>query len=592
MYLESTASWNAVERRSNHGASIQGFEPDAVHTVEAPLRILMVEDDPIDAHLAVRALRRVGDVEIVEVATLRDAVKTLAKQNFDIILTDVNLPDASVFQAVEMLNQQAGDVPIIVMSNRNDEADAVETVRLGAQDFICKNELESGLIGRAIRYAIERKRSETRLQRLALRDGVTDLHNRFGFRKALARAIETRDHYQPCVGVLYVDLDRFKSINDSLGHDAGDELLRIVAQRLTATVRSEDVVARIGGDEFAIVLPEMSSMAELRVVGQRLLNAFVEPISLGEVEVRVTGSIGGAHFPACGSTVDELVTAADRAMYKAKSTGRNRCYCALGRPEVVSLPQSRARELHFALAEEQFAIQYQPMFSGKTGKVIGYEALIRWDHPQLGRIPPNDFIPILEETGLIRDVGAWVLRTAATFLCSIYDVYGEWRRMSVNVSAIQLEDDALVEQVSAVLEELGLPPSCIELEFTEAAVMRDVQRTARVLDRLRQLGVRIALDDFGTGYSSLSHLRRFRVDTLKIDRSFVQDPKDHVLVGGIISLGVALGLTVVGEGVETEQQRAFLVERGCEVLQGYLLGRPTDPERLLDVGGPIQAVAG
>ena len=546
-----------------------------------PIRVLLIEDDPIDAHLAMRALRRAGETEVTQVSSLRDAREALEQGEFDVILADMHLPDATGYTSVETLNGIAVGVPIIVLSGIGDEQSAIETVRRGAQDFLTKGEIDSGLLRRALRYAIERKRAEVKLQYMAMRDGVTGLFNRFGFRKALARAIDTNEHAQPTVGVLYLDLDRFKAINDSLGHDAGDELLSIVAERLTDTVRTDDVVARIGGDEFAIVVPELASVAELRLIGQRLLNAFVEPVRLGEVEVRITGSVGGSHYPACGTTTDELVTAADRAMYRAKSGGRNRCYCALGRPEMASLPQSRARELHFALKEDQFALQYQPQVDGQSGRCVGYEALIRWDHPQLGRIPPNEFIPMLEETGLIRSVGAWVLRTAAAFLVDVFKATGEWRRMSVNVSASQLDDDALVQEVSSVLDKLQIPPMCLELEFTEAAVMRDARRTAQILDRLRTLGIRIALDDFGTGYSSLSHLRRFQVDTLKIDKSFVQDPKDHALVGGIISLGLALGLTVVGEGVETESQRDFLVGRGCEVLQGYMLGRPTDPDVLL-----------
>jgi diguanylate cyclase (GGDEF)-like protein len=574
-------AWDRIERRIRVPSELDGMDSEPVRDPGHPIRVLLVENDPIDAHLAVRALRRAGDTEVAVVGTLREALRAIEEGSYDVIVADMDLPDSTGFTTVESLDRAARDMPILMVSGGGDENAALENVRRGAQDFLLKGEMDSGLLSRALRYAIERKRSQTKLQYMALRDGVTELYNRFGFRTALARALEAREEVPGCVGVLYVDLDRFKAINDSLGHDAGDELLRIVAQRLSKTVRDNDVVARIGGDEFAIVVPELTSIAELRLIGQRLLNAFAEPIHLSGVEVSVTGSVGGSHFPACGTSVDELVTAADRAMYRAKSTGRNRCYCALGIPEMASLPQSRARELHFALQEDQFALVYQPQVDGRDGRIVGYEALIRWDHPTLGRMPPNDFLPMLEETGLIRSVGAWVLRTAVEFLWKMRQQTGEWRRMAVNVSATQLDDGMLIEEVTEVLERLQVPPSCIELEFTEAAVMRDVPRTAQVLGRLRNLGVRIALDDFGTGYSSLSHLRRFQVDTLKIDRSFVQDTKDHALVGGIISLGLALGLTVVGEGVETEAQRDFLVGRGCEVLQGYMLGRPADPDTYL-----------
>lgn len=553
---------------------------------DAPVRVLLLEADPREEARLREALRHVGRVKLLTVSTLELAVDVLAHEAFDVLLSATRLDDSAGVVLIDALTRQAADVPLVVIGGPEDTSLAIESVRRGAQDFLSRDELGSGLLARSVLYAIERKRSERHLHYLAVRDGLTGLLNRHGLRTGLSQALENHRPGDPQIGLLYLDLDRFKGINDSLGHDAGDELLQIVGQRLSALLRSEDLVARIHGDEFAVVIGDLRSSRELQLIGQRIVGAFVEPIQLKGVQVRITGSVGGSHYPTCGQSVDELITAADRAMYRAKSTGRNRCYVARSRPAASLPPQSRSQDLHRALDQQEFTLQYQPQFSGLTGDIVGYEALIRWDHPKLGRLAPNEFVHLLEETGNIRPVGTWVLREAARFLNDVRSTFGVWRRLAINVSPLQLEDDDLFDELKRVLAEGDLPPSCLEFEFTEAAILSDVDRAAEAVRALRSLGVRVALDDFGTGYSSLSHLQRFEVDTLKIDRSFVQDETMHTLVGGIIKLGHAMGLWVVGEGVETPAQHELLVRRGCDALQGYLLGRPGDPAQLL-ARGPL-----
>jgi diguanylate cyclase (GGDEF)-like protein len=379
--------------------------------------------------------------------------------------------------------------------------------------------------------------------------------------------------------VLFIDLDRFKVVNDSLGHAAGDMLLVEVANRLRGCVRESDVVARLGGDEFVVILEESSDRDEIAVVARKILTALLPPVVLAGHECRTTGSIGIAIYPDDGCDTQTLTKNADIAMYLAKEEGKNdfRFFTAEIRSQSI---EQLILETHLshALELEQFELHYQPKLEVLTGQINGVEALLRWTHPELGNLPPMQFIPLAEETGLIIPIGRWVLKTACAQNMA-------WQRaglpaisMAVNLSPRQFLDENLLTDIDEVLASTGMPAHLLQLEITESMVMQNVGRAIKLLDEIQSRGVRLAIDDFGTGYSSMSLMKQFPIDTIKIDRSFVRDlensTQDRAIAKAIIHMGKALGLTVVAEGVETMEQDAFLRGHACDELQGYLFSKP------------------
>jgi diguanylate cyclase (GGDEF)-like protein len=427
-----------------------------------------------------------------------------------------------------------------------------------------------------------RKRAEEALAHQAFHDALTGLANRALFADRVEQALRrgARGHGHPAV--VFIDLDGFKGVNDTLGHPAGDALLREVAARLTSVVRAVDTVARLGGDEFAVLVEQSASGPGAAVAtADRVLTALGVPITLNGQSVTVSGSVGIAVGDA-GATRDSLIGDADIAMYAGKMAGRGR--------SVVFDPAMRAsavaareleQELQGALAAGEFRLVYQPVVDLADDAVTGFEALLRWDSPVLGPVPPARFVPVAEASGLIEDIGAWVLREACAAAASWRAEHGRDLTMAVNVSAVQLTSPHLVGHITEALTASGLPASALVLEVTETALVSDPQRASECLAALRGLGVRLALDDFGTGYSSLAHLRQFTVDVLKIDRSFVatigEDGVMPPIVRGMIDLGRTLGLEIVAEGVETEAQRRQLVDGRCDLAQGYLFALPLEP---------------
>jgi diguanylate cyclase (GGDEF)-like protein/PAS domain S-box-containing protein len=425
----------------------------------------------------------------------------------------------------------------------------------------------------------DRKGAEERIQYLATHDGLTGLPNRVMFGQLLGLAIETARRYDRKAAVLFIDLDRFKVINDTLGHEAGDVLLREMAARLRECLRASDVVARLGGDEFVVLLQEINSAEQATVVARNILSVVMKPVDILGQECRVTASIGICMHPADGQDDHAIMKNADMAMYLAKEEGKNTFAFFSERMKPQSIERlTLETSLRRALELEEFALHYQAKVDFKTGVITGVEALLRWHNPELGAISPARFIPLAEETGLIVPIGKWVLRTACRQSVA-------WRneglppvRMSVNLSMRQLNDEGLVREIAAVLAETGMEPSMLELEVTESSIMHNAARAVDVLTAIKDLGVRLAIDDFGTGYSSLAHLKRFPIDTLKVDRSFIRevpnDAEDKAIAEAIIAMGKTLSLTVVAEGVETPQQQAFLSEKLCDEMQGYYFSTP------------------
>jgi diguanylate cyclase (GGDEF)-like protein len=445
-------------------------------------------------------------------------------------------------------------------------------------------------IGKNVSFALEnfdradeKNQADERIQFLATHDDLTRLPNRVMFNQLFEQSIRLarRDNHQ--CAVLFIDLDRFKVINDSLGHAAGDTLLIEVAKRLRDCVRDSDVVGRLGGDEFVVMLDRISDRDQVAVVARKILAALLSPILLAGHECSTTGSVGIAVFPENGNNALTLTKNADIAMYLAKEEGKNdfRFFSSEIKSQSIERLMLEA-DLRHALELDQFTLHYQPKLDVQTGRITGLEALLRWVHPELGDLPPMEFISLAEETGLIIPIGLWVLKTACAQNMA-------WQRdglpaisMAVNLSPRQFLDENLLRDIDELLMSTGMPAHLLQLEITESMVMQNVDRAVKVLDQIQSRGVRLAIDDFGTGYSSMSLMKQFPIDTIKIDRSFVRDlensSQDRAIAKAIISMGKALGLTVVAEGVETAEQDAFLRGHECDELQGYLFSRPIPAE--------------
>jgi diguanylate cyclase (GGDEF)-like protein/PAS domain S-box-containing protein len=431
----------------------------------------------------------------------------------------------------------------------------------------------------------ERKLAEERVQYLAYYDALTGLANRSLFQDRLQQAMIDADRYERLVGLIFLDLDRFKNINDTLGHDHGDQLLRAVAERLSGVVRKGDTVARLGGDEFTIVLADMAHVDDAARVAQKILEVFTRPFHVHERELHMTASLGITLYPFDDRNVQDLLRNADIAMYRAKEIGRNtyQFYAA----DMTARARERLAlegELRQALERRELVLHYQPVVEMTGGAVIGMEALARWQHPTRGWVMPDTFIPVAEESGQILAIGEWVLRTACR-QCA------QWRRqgfpqlrVAVNLSARQFHQRSLVELIRQILVETELSPAALDLEITESALLQHDEATLTMLKAFRHMGVSLIIDDFGIGYSSLSYLRRFPIRALKIDRSFVRDvpgdPDDAAIVDAVITLARSLGLVVIAEGVETAAQRDYLRARGCSIGQGHFYGEPVPAEEL------------
>jgi diguanylate cyclase (GGDEF)-like protein/PAS domain S-box-containing protein len=675
------------------------------------MHILLVEDNPGDARLIellldeARLDGRLSLKGVKRASSVGEAADLLTDGRFDIVLLDLSLPDAQGRDTYARIQGRAPGLPVVALTGLDDESMARELVSAGAQDYLVKGEVDARLLARALRYAVERKRSEEKLRlaaqvfeiavegilvadadqaitsanraftdltgfpesavngrpiflegdnggffrrlwasvasgdcwqgegvcrradgedfpvwlsvsavkdaaervthyvaavndisalkrteeklrHLAHHDSLTGLPNRILFLDRLEQAQAKSRRGDSLAGLLYVDLDRFKLINDSLGHAQGDALLRGVADRLRASVREVDTVARLGGDEFAIILGDLASAEDAPRVAEKVLEALLDPFLLGDQEVFVTASVGIALYGEGEEDADAVMERADIAMYYAKRTGRNsyRLYS----PEMNALSQQRLAletDLRRAVEHGEFLLHYQPQVNSHSGGIVGVEALIRWQHPVRGLMQPADFVPLLEDTGLIVPVGEWVIRTACRQAMDWQQQGVPPVRMAVNLSARQLRQVDLTQRLTAILAETGLAPELLEIELTENLVMENPVEAARALEAIKALGVRVALDDFGTGASSLGYLKHFPVDTLKISSAIIfeiEDETDAAIAGAVIGMARQMRLNSIAEGVETEGQREFLRRENCDSFQGYLASRPMPADAVKD----------
>jgi diguanylate cyclase (GGDEF)-like protein/PAS domain S-box-containing protein len=684
-------------------------------------KILLIQDEPDAAKDICGALSSTsgGSLEVEWVRNLSEGLERLINNGIDAILLELSLPDSSGLEAFDKLHAAASDVPILILGDNDNEAQAKEAVARGAQDYLLPNHLDGYSLTRAVSNAIERKAIEDALYLereravvtlnsigdavlctdisgnvtylnlvaetmtgwrraeaigkpiaevfriidgatrkisrdpmemavvqnrtvgltmncvLVRRDGyesaiedsaapihdrsggvigavivfhdvsaaramsiqmthsaqhdvLTNLPNRLLLNDRISQAIAVARRHKNHLAVIFLDLDRFKYINDSLGHATGDELLQSVSKRLLATVRGSDTVSRQGGDEFVILLSDLGRPEDAATSAQKLLFSLGAPHSLRGQTLHIAGSIGISVYPADGSDAEILIKSADTAMYHAKESGRNNFQFFTPAMNLKSVErQSLEGSLRCALEREEFLLDYQPKVNLETGEITGVEALIRWHQPNRGLIPPALFVPIAEDCGLIVPIGRWVLREACR-QARAWQVAGlPPLPIAVNVSAVEFRDKGFVEGVRTILSETGLPAQYLELELTEGVLMEDAKSATSLLLALKAMGVHLAVDDFGTGYSSLSYLRKFPIDALKIDQSFIHQntttPDESTIVSAVIAMGRSLKLRVVAEGVETLEELIVLQGLQCDEAQGFYFSRPVAAAQFADL---------
>ncbi len=546
--------------------------------------LLLIEDNPADARLLEVALEG-SRFRTHRAQNLESALQHLFASSVDVVLSDLSLPDASGLECIHLLTAAAPTVPIVVVTGAKDEEAGLSALRAGAQDYIFKEHAKGALLPRALRYAIERKQAEQRMIELAQQDSLTGLANRVQFRDFLDKAVARAVRQDRSVALMFVDLDRFKMVNDTHGQETGDQVLKTVAERMSECLRKSDLAARIGADEFAVVMESLESPQTVSTAAQRILDAVSQPFSLGAKKIHATTSIGVAIYPMDADSPEGLMSSAHTAMAQAKERGKNTYQFYTREMHQHALKQLELeRTLRGAMERGEFVLHYQHQDDMRQGRIIGFEALLRWQHPERGLVSPGEFIDFCEETGLIVPLGKWVLRRAC-------EQQQRWRALGLpavhiafNVSPRQLQDGDLVQVFKEIIKETGADPRLLDVELTESAMLKDPEQVGRLLQGFADMGMGIALDDFGTGYSSLTHLRRFAVSTIKIDRSFITNlcssQDDAAIVSAIVGMGRSLRLRTLAEGIETSEQLAFLRQLNCDSMQGYYFSKPLPAEAI------------
>lgn len=551
------------------------------------IRVLVAEDSEEDAE-RIRVMLEVNPSARFQLFFTNDiegALQILQDSVVDAMLLDLTLEEDVGLDALQRAKIAAITVPILVMTNDDDQDQAIRALRNGAQDYVVKERLDGALLSRSILYAVERHRmlNELRAARqreheLATRDPLTHLLNRTSFLDQAERSLAYASRKERRVAVLYFDLDGFKSVNDTWGHSVGDELLKRLAERVNETMRRSDFAARIGGDEFVMLIHDANVDHSGARAAENLIKKISEPFRLGQHELWITTSIGVAMWPNDGETAEQLLRNSDTAMYHSKKTGKNRfSYYSRDMDDAVSQRLEIEAGLRHAIENDEFSLVYQPQIDAMDGFLVGAEALLRWNHRTHGWIEPTAFIPIAEDTGLINEIGEWVVLRACETLKRWDEMGLSMPMVSVNITRRQIQGGGFPDLAIRALREFDLAPERLQLELTESGLVQDPDSVTDALGPLRALGMPISIDDFGTGLSSLTSLRDVPVDGLKIDRSFVQgmadDAVDRAIVSMVINLADGLGMRLLAEGVETVEQRDALLRLGCQKMQGFLFSK-------------------
>jgi diguanylate cyclase len=549
--------------------------------MEKAIKILFIDREYGEYLLIADILSQVRHVEyeLVWCNQLDAALSQILSNEFNVALLDFFWGELSVRDLLNAAKVQANITPIVVMTDEMEIEVDRDVIRAGASDYLIKGQISHQLLERTLRYAIERKKTEQHLARLAHYDQLTDIPNRILFRDRLEHVLNLANRDKTSFALMFIDLNGFKLVNDNFGHDVGDVIIRICAERLSACLRRSDSVARIGGDEFTLLLTHIENSTDVAHIAEKIIEIIAEPATINGYEIAVGCSIGIAIYPQAGHDAEGLLKNADMAMYKAKQEdGSSFCFFTDAMNKNVHRQLKLEANLRKALKKDQFFLQYQPRVDMQTNEIIGLEALLRWNNPDSGALDASEFISVAEDTGLITAIGYWAIRQACTDLKKIHAQFSKNLVMSINISMRQFKDERLVQEISAIFEELDIRAGDVELELTESSMMENIDLVSLCMRPLAFFGINFALDNFGTGSSSFLHLQRLPISTVKLSSRFMSElqrnTNDRRLVAAMITLAHNLGKIVVADGVETFEQKHWLQEAGCDHMQGYYFAPP------------------